>query len=95
MALYIAASAAVFILLGGVASACHAAGASAGPDSASNAELDVEGRKWAPCAAEYGTCRFSGTRDVLISFQMRFRPARHDGAPDAETAAILAALTTP
>lgn len=35
------------------------------------------------------------TRDVLISFQMRFRPARYDGVPDAETAAILAALTTP
>jgi N-acetylmuramoyl-L-alanine amidase len=33
------------------------------------------------------------TRDVLISFQMRFRPARYDGVPDAETAAILAALT--
>ncbi len=35
------------------------------------------------------------TQDVLISFQMRFRPARYDGAPDAETAAILAALTAP
>lgn len=35
------------------------------------------------------------TRDVLVSFQMRFRPARHDGEPDAETAAILAALTQP
>ncbi|HNT40018.1 MAG TPA: N-acetylmuramoyl-L-alanine amidase [Rubrivivax sp.] len=33
------------------------------------------------------------TRDVLVSFQMRFRPARWDGEPDAETAAILAALT--
>jgi N-acetylmuramoyl-L-alanine amidase len=37
----------------------------------------------------------NATRDVLISFQMRFRPARYDGTPDAETAAILAALTTP
>jgi N-acetylmuramoyl-L-alanine amidase len=35
------------------------------------------------------------TRQVLVSFQMRFRPARHDGLPDAETAAILAALTSP
>jgi len=35
------------------------------------------------------------TRDVLVSFQMRFRPARYDGEPDAETAAILAALTQP
>ncbi|MFN0186643.1 MAG: N-acetylmuramoyl-L-alanine amidase [Aquabacterium sp.] len=37
----------------------------------------------------------TATRDVLVSFQMRFRPARYDGAPDAQTAAILAALTTP
>ncbi|MFO1341077.1 MAG: peptidoglycan-binding protein, partial [Burkholderiaceae bacterium] len=35
------------------------------------------------------------TRNVLVSFQMRFRPARYDGEPDAETAAILAALTGP
>jgi N-acetylmuramoyl-L-alanine amidase len=35
------------------------------------------------------------TRDALISFQMRFRPTRCDGEPDAETAAILAALTQP
>jgi N-acetylmuramoyl-L-alanine amidase len=37
----------------------------------------------------------SSTRDVLVSFQMRFRPAKYDGEPDAETAAILAALTQP
>lgn len=37
----------------------------------------------------------SATRDVLVSFQMRFRPARYDGEPDAETAAILAVLTQP
>ncbi|MFT3818958.1 MAG: N-acetylmuramoyl-L-alanine amidase [Rubrivivax sp.] len=37
----------------------------------------------------------TATRDVLVSFQMRFRPARYDGVPDAETAAILAVLTTP
>lgn len=37
----------------------------------------------------------SATRAVLVSFQMRFRPARYDGLPDAECAAILAALTTP
>lgn len=35
------------------------------------------------------------TRDVLVSFQMRFRPSRYDGAPDAECAAILATLTMP
>lgn len=32
------------------------------------------------------------TRNVIAAFQMRFRPARHDGLPDAQTAAILAAL---
>ena len=37
----------------------------------------------------------TATIDVLVSFQMRFRPARYDGVPDAETAAILAVLTTP
>jgi N-acetylmuramoyl-L-alanine amidase len=35
------------------------------------------------------------TRNVLISFQMRYRPATIDGTPDAETAALLDALTTP
>jgi N-acetylmuramoyl-L-alanine amidase len=32
------------------------------------------------------------TRNVIAAFQMRFRPARHDGLPDAQTAALLAAL---
>ncbi|WP_304640344.1 N-acetylmuramoyl-L-alanine amidase [Pseudomonas sp.] len=32
------------------------------------------------------------TRNVIAAFQMRFRPGRHDGLPDAQTAAILAAL---
>jgi N-acetylmuramoyl-L-alanine amidase len=32
------------------------------------------------------------TRRVVAAFQMRYRPARHDGQPDAETAALLAAL---
>ncbi|KAE8760188.1 hypothetical protein FSO04_09900 [Paraburkholderia madseniana] len=65
LVLRVAAWAAAFILLGIVASSCSAAAASAGPDSASNADLTVDGRKWTACAAEYGTCRFSGTRDVL------------------------------
>ena len=34
------------------------------------------------------------TQRVLAAFQMRFRPARHDGRPDAETAALLHVLTT-
>jgi N-acetylmuramoyl-L-alanine amidase len=35
------------------------------------------------------------TRRTLQAFQMRFRPARHDGLPDAETAALLQALVEP
>lgn len=35
------------------------------------------------------------TRNVLRAFQMRYRPAKHDGLPDAETAAILDALVNP
>lgn len=32
------------------------------------------------------------TRNVIAAFQMHYRPARYDGQPDAETAAILMAL---
>lgn len=32
------------------------------------------------------------TRNVIAAFQMRYRPARYDGTPDAETLAILKAL---
>lgn len=32
---------------------------------------------------------------VLAAFQMKYRPARYDGSPDAETAAILEVLTAP
>lgn len=32
------------------------------------------------------------TRHVLAAFQMHYRPSRFDGAPDAETAAILQVL---
>lgn len=35
------------------------------------------------------------TRTVLAAFQMKYRPARFDGEPDAETAAILQVLNTP
>jgi N-acetylmuramoyl-L-alanine amidase len=34
------------------------------------------------------------TRRVIAAFQMKYRPARHDGEPDAETAAMLDAITT-
>ncbi len=32
------------------------------------------------------------TRDVIAAFQMKYRPARYDGEPDAETAALVDAL---
>jgi len=32
------------------------------------------------------------TRNVLAVFQMKYRPARYDGEPDAESAAILQVL---
>lgn len=32
------------------------------------------------------------TRNVLAAFQMKYRPARHDGEPDLESAALLLAL---
>jgi N-acetylmuramoyl-L-alanine amidase len=35
------------------------------------------------------------TRQVIAVFQMRFRPARYDGEPDAETAALLEVVTAP
>jgi N-acetylmuramoyl-L-alanine amidase len=35
------------------------------------------------------------TRRVLSVFQMRYRPAHHDGLPDAETAALLRVLNNP
>ncbi|MDE3246932.1 MAG: N-acetylmuramoyl-L-alanine amidase, partial [Acidobacteriota bacterium] len=37
----------------------------------------------------------AATQAVLAAFQMKYRPARYDGVPDAETAAILEVLTTP
>ncbi|MFM0737816.1 hypothetical protein PQQ51_11290 [Paraburkholderia xenovorans] len=41
------------------------AAAQSGAAAPSHAAFSAEGRKWTPCAAEYGTCRFSGTREVL------------------------------
>ena len=35
------------------------------------------------------------TRNVLIAFQMKYRPANFDGTPDAETATLLDVLTSP
>jgi len=34
-------------------------------------------------------------RNVMMNFQMRYRPERYDGQPDAETAALLWVLTEP
>ena len=36
----------------------------------------------------------AATRNVIVAFQMRYRPARFDGDPDAETAALLDALAS-
>ncbi|MFG5410865.1 N-acetylmuramoyl-L-alanine amidase [Piscinibacter sakaiensis] len=35
------------------------------------------------------------TRDALSAFQMKYRPARYDGQPDAETAALLEVVNRP
>lgn len=35
------------------------------------------------------------TQEILAAFQMKYRPERYDGQPDAETAALLDVLTTP
>jgi N-acetylmuramoyl-L-alanine amidase len=35
------------------------------------------------------------TKNILVAFQMRYRPARYDGLPDAESAAILHVLLNP
>ena len=35
------------------------------------------------------------TRRVVAAFQMRYRPARHDGQPDAETTALMQVLAWP
>ncbi len=35
------------------------------------------------------------TLNALTAFQMKYRPRKHDGQPDAETAAMLEILTTP
>ena len=35
------------------------------------------------------------TRRVLAAFQMKYRPQRYDGVPDAQSAALLQVLTTP
>lgn len=37
----------------------------------------------------------AGTKAVITSFQMKYRPAIIDGIPDGETAALLDVLTTP
>ena len=37
----------------------------------------------------------AATRRVIVAFQMKYRPARHDGTPDAETAALLDVLVNP
>ena len=59
----VGASMAVFVMLGLMAGRCGAAAPE--PPGSRNADITADGRKWTPCAVEYGTCRFDGTRDVL------------------------------
>ncbi|REG61176.1 hypothetical protein B0G80_4010 [Paraburkholderia sp. BL6669N2] len=61
----LAISAVAAILLGFAAGRCVAADAAPQANGVSNGPFTADGRKWTPCAAEYGTCRFNGTRDVL------------------------------
>lgn len=55
---------------------------------------------WQPSLAQLGhavprTGVLDGpTRQVIAAFQMKYRPQRFDGEPDAETAALLQALNT-
>jgi N-acetylmuramoyl-L-alanine amidase len=35
------------------------------------------------------------TQEIIAAFQMKYRPERYDGRPDAETAALIDVLTTP
>jgi N-acetylmuramoyl-L-alanine amidase len=37
----------------------------------------------------------TATVNVIRAFQMKYRPARYDGSPDAETAALLDVLVNP
>jgi len=50
--------------------------------------------EWGFAAAKTGELD-AYTRDVLTAFQMRFRPAKYDGLPDAETAALLDVVNDP
>jgi hypothetical protein len=62
-----AAAAAALVVLGFSAGRCGAAATepTSANNAVNNATISADGRKWTPCAAEYGTCRFDGTRDVL------------------------------
>ena len=48
-------------------------------------------QRWGYAVPAHGSLD-EATRNVIAAFQMRFRPARFDGLPDSETAALLAAL---
>lgn len=57
----------------------------------SMAEIQESLRRAGYAAPETGVLD-TATRRVIRAFQMHYRPARHDGLPDAETLAILHAL---
>lgn len=54
--------------------------------------LQMFGYSLQPAQGNADATQAKAVQNVIAAFQMRFRPARHDGQPDAETAAILAAL---
>lgn len=53
--------------------------------------LAQHGYALSSCSGEWD----EAARQALVSFQMKYRPARFDGIPDAETAALLDVLTNP
>ncbi|HEX7907953.1 MAG TPA: hypothetical protein VF534_07655 [Paraburkholderia sp.] len=63
--LHVAASAAALVLLGLAAGQCGAADAAPEANGTDKTTFRADGRTWTPCAAENGTCQFSGTREVL------------------------------
>lgn len=54
--------------------------------------LQAFGYSLAPSTTDPTATPERARRNVIAAFQMRFRPALHDGLADSETAAILAAL---
>ena len=82
----VAASAAAVVVLGFATGRCAAADAAPQTNGVSNGDFVADGRKWTPCALEYGTCRFNGTRDVLYGTAKNTSSKRSRLARSATTA---------